>query len=174
MGLSALACMCAIRIADKRDYVRSISRQPSPRLVDHATLKPLRAAESGMESKLRRSIMEISSEWQLPTVMARACYHHTTDLIEPLAARGIVMSRSQVYRLTRNPDRKAERLNRTLATESAYSGPFASNAERAALLPHWLDYYNLNRPHLGIGGHSPINRITSGSCSVHLALPSLP
>lgn len=57
---------------------------------------------------------------------------------------------------------KVERLNRTLATEWAYARPFASNAERAALLPRWLDYYNLDRPHLGIGGHSPIDRITNG------------
>jgi transposase InsO family protein len=57
---------------------------------------------------------------------------------------------------------KVERLNRTLATEWAYSQPFRSNEERAAALPIWLDYYNLNRPHLGIGGNSPIDRITNG------------
>lgn len=57
---------------------------------------------------------------------------------------------------------KVERLNRTLATEWAYARPFASNAERAALLPRWLDYYNLDRPHLGIDGQAPIDRITNG------------
>lgn len=57
---------------------------------------------------------------------------------------------------------KAERLNRTLATEWAYSRPFESNDERAAALPIWLDHYNLDRPHLGIGGQPPIRRITNG------------
>ena len=57
---------------------------------------------------------------------------------------------------------KVERLNRTLATEWAYSTPWTSNTARAEALPAWLDYYNLNRPHLGIEGHSPIDRINNG------------
>ena len=57
---------------------------------------------------------------------------------------------------------KVERLNRTLATEWAYARPFTSNADRAAALPVWLDYYNLDRHHLGIGGKTPIDRINNG------------
>ncbi len=57
---------------------------------------------------------------------------------------------------------KVERLNRTLATEWAYARAFTSNAERAAALPAWLDYYNLDRAHLGIGGGTPIDRINNG------------
>lgn len=57
---------------------------------------------------------------------------------------------------------KVERLNRTLATEWAYSRPFTSNTERSAALPAWLDYYNLDRTHLGIGGKTPIDRINNG------------
>lgn len=57
---------------------------------------------------------------------------------------------------------KVERLNRTLATEWAYARTFTSNAERAAALPAWLDYYNLDRRHLGIGGQTPIDRINNG------------
>lgn len=56
---------------------------------------------------------------------------------------------------------KVERFNRTLGAEWAYSRPFASNDDRAALLPTWLDHYNLNRPHLGIGGRSPIDRVNN-------------
>lgn len=48
---------------------------------------------------------EVSYMWQLPVVMARAGYRKSTDLIEPLADRGIMLSRSQVYRLTRDPER---------------------------------------------------------------------
>jgi transposase InsO family protein len=57
---------------------------------------------------------------------------------------------------------KVERLNRTLATEWAYARSFTSNAERRAALPAWLDYYNLDRARLGIGGKTPIDRINNG------------
>jgi transposase InsO family protein len=56
---------------------------------------------------------------------------------------------------------KVERLNRTLATEWAYAQPWTSNTARAAALQQWLDYYNLERTHLGTGG-PPINRINNG------------
>jgi transposase InsO family protein len=58
---------------------------------------------------------------------------------------------------------KVERFNRTLGAEWAYSRLFASNDDRAALLPTWLDHYNLNRPHLGIGGRSPIDRVNNAA-----------
>ncbi len=58
---------------------------------------------------------------------------------------------------------KIERLNRTLAAEWAYSRIFDSTAERAALLPTWLEHYNLNRPHLGIGGQRPIDRVNNAA-----------
>ena len=57
---------------------------------------------------------------------------------------------------------KVERLNRTLASEWAYARPWTTNTERADALPHWLNYYNLERPHLGIGGQRPIDRVNNG------------
>jgi len=57
---------------------------------------------------------------------------------------------------------KVERLNRTLASEWAYARAWTSNTARAAALPAWLDYYNLDRRHLGIGGKTPIDRINNG------------
>jgi len=57
---------------------------------------------------------------------------------------------------------KVERLNRTLATEWAYARAWASNQDRAAALRSWLDYYNLDRAHLGIGGSTPIDRVNNG------------
>jgi len=63
---------------------------------------------------------------------------------------------------------KVERFNRTLATEWAYPRPFVDNAERSALLPAWLELYNLGRPHLGIGGRSPHQPRHQRSGSVHL------
>lgn len=57
---------------------------------------------------------------------------------------------------------KVERFNRTLATEWAYARPWTSNRERTTALTAWLNYYNLDRPHLGIHGQTPIDRINNG------------
>jgi transposase InsO family protein len=54
---------------------------------------------------------------------------------------------------------KIERLNRTLATEWAYRQIFTSNQARADALAPWLNYYNTERIHTGIGG-PPINRVS--------------
>ena len=54
---------------------------------------------------------------------------------------------------------KVERLNRTLATEWAYRQPFTSNAERAAALAPWLEYYNTRRRHSALDGLPPTSRL---------------
>jgi len=55
---------------------------------------------------------------------------------------------------------KVERFNRTLALEWAYRQPFTSNEERTAALGPWLDHYNNERNHHGIGGVPPITRVS--------------
>jgi len=62
---------------------------------------------------------------------------------------------------------KVERFNRTLAAEWAYAKPYPSDEARAADYGTWLHHYNHHRPHSGIGGHSPIDRVhnVSGSYS---------
>ncbi|MEQ7849593.1 IS481 family transposase, partial [Nocardioides kribbensis] len=54
---------------------------------------------------------------------------------------------------------KVERLNRTLATEWAYRQVFTSNADRAAALAPWIEYYNTERRHSALGGKPPISRL---------------
>lgn len=56
---------------------------------------------------------------------------------------------------------KVERLNRTLQIEWAYRQIFTSNAERAAALGPWLDFYNNRRRHTALGGLPPISRVVS-------------
>ena len=58
---------------------------------------------------------------------------------------------------------KVERLNRTLQTEWAYRQVFLSNAERAAALAPWLDYYNTRRRHTALGGLPPTSRLSPTS-----------
>ena len=87
-------------------------------------------------------------------------YRKSTDFRSVLSSRGIKQKFIRPHCPWTNG--KVERLNRTLATEWAYARPFTSNEDRAAALPIWLDYYNLNRAHLGIGGKTPIDRINNG------------
>ena len=53
---------------------------------------------------------------------------------------------------------KAERMVRTLLAEWAYVRPFRDTAERVALLPRFLDFYNRSRPHWSLAGQPPISR----------------
>ena len=55
---------------------------------------------------------------------------------------------------------KAERLNRTLATEWAYHQPYTTNQHRTQALGPWLHHYNTTRPHTALGGHPPISRLS--------------
>lgn len=55
---------------------------------------------------------------------------------------------------------KVERLNRTLQVEWAYRQVFTTNAERAAALAPWLNYYNHRRRHSALGGLPPISRLS--------------
>lgn len=53
---------------------------------------------------------------------------------------------------------KAERMVRTLLAEWAYARPFHDTADRIALLPQFLDFYNRVRPHWSLSGQPPISR----------------
>lgn len=56
---------------------------------------------------------------------------------------------------------KAERMVRTLLDEWAYARPFTDTADRIALLPQFLDFYNRRRPHWNLNGQPPISRAPS-------------
>ncbi|WP_341954310.1 IS481 family transposase [Salinibacterium sp. TMP30] len=65
--------------------------------------------------------------------------------------------RTRPYRPQTNG--KVERFNRTLATEWAYAATYLSDEARAAEYPIWLHHYNFHRPHTGIGGQTPSDRV---------------
>jgi transposase InsO family protein len=54
---------------------------------------------------------------------------------------------------------KVERFNRTLAQEWAYASSYSTDEARAAEYPRWLHHYNHHRPHTGIGGQVPSDRV---------------
>lgn len=57
---------------------------------------------------------------------------------------------------------KAERFNRTLQTEWAYRQIFSSSTHREEALAPWLEHYNTERIHTGIGT-TPITRVSPTS-----------
>ena len=54
---------------------------------------------------------------------------------------------------------KVERFNRSLAAEWAYARDYTSETEREAAYTEWLHHYNHHRPHTGIGGQTPSERV---------------
>jgi transposase InsO family protein len=56
---------------------------------------------------------------------------------------------------------KAERFNRTLATEWAYSQPWHSTTERNATFDAFIDRYNTRRGHTATAGQPPISRLNA-------------
>ncbi|WP_114950148.1 IS481 family transposase [Trueperella pyogenes] len=65
--------------------------------------------------------------------------------------------RTRPYRPQTNG--KVERFNRTMTEEWAYAETYESDAARVATYDAWLHHYNHHRPHTGIGGLTPSERV---------------
>ena len=85
-----------------------------------------------------------------------SCYRST--LFAQALGETIKHKRTRPYRPQTNG--KVERFNRTLNQEWAYAHTYLSDEARAATYQHWVHEYNHHRPHTGIDGKSPIDRIT--------------
>lgn len=85
-----------------------------------------------------------------------SCYRSSTAFTQALGP-DVKHRRTRPYRPQTNG--KVERFNRTLAQEWAYTRSYDSEEARAAAYSAWLHHYNHHRPHTGIGGLTPSNRV---------------
>lgn len=74
-----------------------------------------------------------------------------------LAEHGISMRKTRPYRPQTNG--KAEAFVKIVTNEWAYARAYQNSEERTERLGPFLRYYNLYRPHGGIGGQRPISRV---------------
>ena len=56
---------------------------------------------------------------------------------------------------------KAERFIRTLLTEWAYAQAYRTSLARTLALPQYLNFYNTARPHMGINGQTPLQKLAA-------------
>jgi transposase InsO family protein len=76
-----------------------------------------------------------------------------------LAAAHIQHRRTRPY--TPRTNGKAERFIRTLLAEWAYAQAYRTSLARTLALHHYLGYYNTARPHMGIHGLTPRQKLAS-------------
>lgn len=94
---------------------------------------------------------------RIERLMTDNAFAYRYSLREVCAAHGITQKFIKPHCPWQNG--KVERLNRTLQIEWAYRQVFTTNAERAAALAPWLEYYNTQRRHSALGGLPPISRL---------------
>ena len=98
-----------------------------------------------------------------------SCYV-SFDFRRACAELGARHIRTRPYRPQTNG--KAERFIQTLLREWAYAMPFATSNARTQALPRWLSFYNRHRPHSGLNGKSPWERLRTGPVNNLVSLHS--
>lgn len=85
-----------------------------------------------------------------------SCYR--SRLFATTLGPNVAHKRTRPYRPQTNG--KVERFNRTLNQEWAYAQTYLTDESRAATYQAWVHLYNHHRPHTGIGGKSPFERLS--------------
>lgn len=83
--------------------------------------------------------------------------YRSSDFAEALADHGIRHRFTKPYHPQTNG--KAEAMVKILLNGWAYARPYRSSAERTRALDRFMRFYNHERPHGGLGGQRPIDRV---------------
>src|SRR5439155_998389 len=73
----------------------------------------------------------------------------------------VIHRRTRPY--TPRTNGKAERFIQTALREWAYRRPYYTSADRARVLPGWLEHYNCARPHASLNKQPPMSRFPRGN-----------
>ena len=85
--------------------------------------------------------------------------YRSRDFAAVMAAHQLRHLRTRPY--TPRTNGKAERFIRTLLAEWAYAQAYRTSLARTLALPHYLGYYNTARPHMGIRGLTPRQKLAT-------------
>ena len=77
--------------------------------------------------------------------------------------RGLHVAHQRTRPYTPRTNGKAERFIQTALREWAYARTYYSSADRAHLLPTWVEHYNCHRAHAGLAGQPPMTRLPDGN-----------
>ncbi len=94
---------------------------------------------------------------RIERLMTDNAWAYKYSLRQVCAANGIAQKFIKAHCPWQNG--KAERYNRTLATEWAYRHVYTSNDQRTAALAPWLEHYNTERRHSALNGQPPTSRL---------------
>jgi transposase InsO family protein len=93
-------------------------------------------------------------------VLTDNAFSYRNGLFPATARRlGVALRRTRPYRPQTNG--KAERFIRTALHGWAFARLYATNLERLAALPVWIDFYNRERPHRALRGRSPFTELAN-------------
>jgi transposase InsO family protein len=89
-----------------------------------------------------------------------SCYRSTSFRA---TCRALQLTHHRTRPYTPRTNGKAERFIQTLLREWAYVRPYYTSADRARMLPGWLEHYNCARPHASIDRQPPMSRFPTGN-----------
>ena len=121
---------------------------------------PDESAASASRALLDAAIWFAGRGVRIERVLTDNAWSYTrTTFAATLDAIGARHKRTRPHRPQTNG--KAERFIKTLLAEWAYARPYRTNAERLGALSAWVDWYNLERTHTGIGAITPMEALVN-------------
>ena len=151
---------------NRRDRVEGIGWEHLHVAIDDASRLAYTEVLDGLGREHATAFLERALSWfkRLGVTVERVMTDNGSAYRSKLFAQsldraGIRHVRTRPY--TPRTNGKAERFIQTSLREWAYARPYLSSAHRNLAIGPWIDAYNLTRPHAGIGGITPFQRLNN-------------